>query len=137
MGNSRIVSALLASILMLVACTREVVVDIMKKDDAITIVSTRPGSGKPPCVQGLTITLAGADIATTPPLWEISTAEPSRCRTSFVYGQVPAGYAQSGPAPRLLPGSRYLVEITGLGLQGGREFTARSDDGPMTSSTLR
>lgn len=136
MGSRRILGGLLASFLLLVGCTREVVVDLMRKHGSVTLTATRPG-GDPPCIQGLVVSLAGADIATTAPLWELSTAEPTRCRTSFVYGQIPAGYAQSGPAPHLLVGSRYLVEIRGPGLQGGREFTVRANDGPMVEAAPR
>jgi hypothetical protein len=121
--------AVFAYLLLLAACTREVVVEVVRAGDAITFTATR--SGKPPCIKGLSVSLAGADIATTPPLWEVSTAEPGRCETRFTYGRVPQGYAQSGPAPRLLPSSRYLVEINGPGLQGGTEFTLRADDGAM------
>ena len=137
MGNSAAAGALLAASLVLVACTREVGVEIVRTGEAVTVTATRPGADTPPCIQGLIVEQAGADIATTPPLWEVSTAEPGRCRTSFVYGETPAGYAQSGPAPRLLTGSRYLVEISGPGWQGGREFTLRADDGPMESTAPR
>lgn len=123
MANSRGVPGLFACALLLIACTREVVIDISKKSGQLTFTANRPGTAKPVCIRGLTITLAGTDIATTPSLWEVSTAEPDRCRASFVYGTTPPGYAQSGFAPALLVGSRYLVEITGPGLQGGREFT--------------
>jgi hypothetical protein len=130
MANSRAIVGLFVSAFMLVACTREVVIDIARKGGAIAFVASRP-EGDPPCIQGVIVTLAGADIAVAPSLWEVSTAEPGRCRTSFTYGETPTGYAQSGPAPRLLVGSRYLVEISGPGLLGGREFTLRADDGPM------
>jgi hypothetical protein len=131
MANSPSLATLLACMLLLVACTREVTVALERQGGAVTITAQRSGDHPPPCVQALSITLAGADIATTPALWEISTAEAGRCRTRFVYGQVPTGFAQSGPAPRLLPGSRYLVEISGPGVQGGREFTLRAGDGQM------
>ena len=130
-------AGLLASLLLLVACTHEVVIDLARKGDVVTVTASRSGGDKPPCVQGVIVTLAGADIATTLPLWEVSTAEPSRCRNSFVYGEAPAGYSQNGPAPHLLGGSRYLVEVTGPGMQGGREFTLRTDDGPMENTAPR
>lgn len=137
MANSRSMAGLLASALLLMACTREVVIDIAKKSGQITFTASRPGAAKPPCVHGLIVTLAGTDIATTPSLWEISTAAPDRCRTDFVYGKAPPGYAQSGPAPVLLVGSRYMVEITGPGLQGGREFTVQAADGELEDTVSR
>ncbi len=137
MANSRALIGLIASTFLLVACTDEVVVDIVGKGDSVTFATSRTGAGEPLCVQGLIVTLAGADIAVTPPLWEVATAEPGRCRTQFDYGKVPAGYTSNGPAPRLLVGSRYLVEITGPGLQGGREFTVTGRDGPLTTATPR
>jgi hypothetical protein len=130
MVNSIALFGLIASAFALVACTNAVTVDVARKGETVSVDAIRAGTDTPPCVQGLIVTLADTDIATTPSLWEISTAEPGRCRTSFTYGQVPPGYTQSGPAPRLLPGSRYLVEITGPGLQGGRAFTFPTVDGP-------
>ena len=136
MVNNRCSAWLLVLAPLLVACTREVEVDIAKTGDEISISVARPGSDKLPCIQGMTITLADTDIATTPSLWEVATAEPGRCRTSFVYGQVPAGYSQSGVAPRLLVGSRYLVEITGPGFEGGQEFTLRAENGKMRDTSV-
>jgi hypothetical protein len=133
MVSNRAFTGLIASTLLLVACTDEVLVDVTKKGDVVTFATTRSGTEKQPCVQGLVITLAGSDVAVTPPLWELATAEPGRCRARFDYGQVPAGYSQNSTAPRLLVGSRYLIEVTGPGLQGGREFTVMAGDGALTN----
>ena len=133
MGNKRLLAVLPA--LLLAACVQEAVVDVSRTGDAINVAVTKPGAGKPPCVQSLSVSQAGADIAETPSVWELSTAEPGRCRTAFTYGQVPQGYAQSGPAPALSVGSRYLLEIAGPGLLGGREFTMRAGDGSMVDAT--
>lgn len=122
-----------AATLLLLACTRETTVAVARAGDRVAIAVTR--GDRPPCIQGLVVTVAGADIDATPPLWELATAEPARCLARFHYGEVPRGYSQSGQAPRLLVGSRYMVEVSGPGLQGGAEFTMRADDGPMTAET--
>jgi hypothetical protein len=137
MVSNRALAGLIASTLFLVACTDEIVVDVTKRGDTVTFTTTRPGADEKPCVQGLVVTLAGADLEVSPPLWELATAEPGRCRMQFDYGQVPAGYSQNSTAPRLLVGSRYLVEIKGPGLQGGREFTVVAGDGNLTNTTPR
>lgn len=131
---NRCLALLVLPAVLLVACSRELAIDLKRQDGSVVITATRGGSGGPPCVQGLVVTLADADIATTPPLWEVATAEPGRCRTGFRYGEVPPGYSQSGPAPRLVVGKRYMVELSGPGLQGGAEFTMRDADGTLTDA---
>ncbi len=128
----RYAALVLAAAVPLVACSRELAIDLKRQDGGLAITATRGGSARPPCVQGVVVTVAGADIAATPPLWEVATAEPGRCRTGFRYGEVPPGYSQSGPAPRLVAGRRYMVELSGPGLQGGAEFTMRDADGALT-----
>lgn len=125
---------LLAIAVLLAACMQEAVLEITRGGDQLTISVSKPGLETPPCVQGLSVTQAGVDAAQVAPLWQISTAEPGRCRASFIYGQVPAGFSESGRAPRLLTGSRYLVEVNGPGLLGGREFTFQAKNGSQTDS---
>lgn len=134
MASKQAALALLASALTLMACTRDVSVDVTKTGEAVAFTATRGKDAKPPCVQGVIVTQAGTDIADTPPVWELSTAENGRCENSFRYGDVPVGYSQSGPAPRLLVGSRYMIEISGPGVQGGQEFTMRAGDGVLTDA---
>lgn len=123
---------LLLGAVLLVACTREAEVRIDKRGADIAI-SAPPVDGKPPCIRSMIVTVADTDIADTPPLWELATAAPTTCGRDFVYGKVPAGFSQSGPAPALAPGNRYMVELSGPGWQGGRTFTMRADDGPMAT----
>lgn len=135
MASNQAAMGLLVPALTLMACTRDVSVDITKTSDAVAFVATHGTDAKPPCVQGVIVTQAGTDIADTRPVWELSTAEIGRCRNSFRYGDVPAGYSQSGPAPRLLVGSRYMIEISGPGVQGDREFTMRDGEGVLTDGS--
>ena len=131
-------SALIAAApLPLTGCRQEVTLAVVRIGDAVTITARRPGNGKVPCVESLSVAPAGTDVTTTPPSWEVATADPARCRTSFVYGQVPQGFTQGGHAPTLLVGSRYLVQIPGPVLLGGKEFTMRADPGPMTGEAPR
>lgn len=117
---------------LLVACTREADVQIDKRGGDVAI-SAPSVDGKPPCIRSVIITAADTDIADTPPLWELATAEPTNCGREFLYGRVPNGFTQNGPAPALATGKRYMVELSGPGWQGGRTFTMRSDDGPMAT----
>lgn len=100
-----------------------------RHDGTVDIDVTRGDTA--PCIQGLTITRDGTDIAQSPPVWAISTSAEARCRTSFVYGRIPDGWSQGRAAPPLTVGAKYLVEVAGPGLLGGRTFTMRSDDGSM------
>ena len=126
---------MLASLTLLLAgCVREVALTVVRAGDLVTIAATRPGTGKTPCIEGLSITPAGTDIATTPPLWEIATAEPGRCRATFAYGQVPPGFAQGGIAPALLVGRRYVLQVSGPGLLGAQDFTMRAGSGSMADA---
>jgi hypothetical protein len=134
---SSFLRALLLPALLSAGCMQEASVDVTRRGNVTTVTVFRPGKAEPPCVQNLSVSQAGADIADTPPVWELSTAEPGRCRATFNYGEVPDGYAQSAAAPKLLVGSRYLVEVAGPGLLGGREFTMRAEDGSITDAPSR
>lgn len=130
MACSRI--ALLALSGLLLACTgAEPKVTVTKSGATVTVAVERAGAATP-CVKSLTVTLDGADIAQTQPVWEVSTAQPNRCAASFVLGQAPAGYAQARAAPELANGTKYLVEVSGPGLLGGATFTMREADGALT-----
>lgn len=131
MASNRLLAGLALPAL-LAACVREPQVAITKRGAMIDVAVTRPGASEPPCIKSLTVTRDGADIAETPPVWALSTAETGRCAAAFVYGRVPAGYAQGAPAPALTVGTKYLVEVSGPGLLGGATFTMREGDGPLT-----
>lgn len=117
--------------LLLAGCVQDPNVSVVKRGAIIDIAVAREGGGEAICVMNLLVSLDGADVAETPPLWELSTAERGRCASSFSYGQELAGFGQSGPAPVLKVGTRYLVEVTGPGLIGGAIFAMRAEDGSM------
>ena len=126
-------SASLAGILALAGCLQEAIVEVARQGDVLSFTITSRGS-EPPCVTGLSVAHAGADIKTTPALWDLATADPEKCRATFVYGEVPAGWSQSGPAPKLVEGVRYGLDATGIGVVGGGEFTMRAADGVLTDN---
>ncbi len=117
--------------LVLASCVQEPVVDVTRQDGLVQIYVSQSGTLTNPCIRSLTVTIDGADIAQIPPVWAISTSNANECRNSFIYGQVPSGWSQGRPAPALTIGGKYLVEVSGPGLIGGRAFAARADDGPM------
>lgn len=135
MGNSiRRISRLgpcFVALITLAGCVQGAMVEVSKQGEAITVTVTGRGSD-PPCITTLAITRAGSDIKTTPALWEVSTADPANCRASFTYGDVPSGWSESGPAPKLAQGLKYGVDAIGIGTLGGGEFTMRAGDGVLT-----
>lgn len=132
MACKRLLAALALPALLLAGCMGEPKVAVTKRGATIDLVVTRSGAAEPPCIKSVTVTLEGADIAETRPIWALSTAQPNRCAATFVYGGVPAGYTQAAPAPALAVGTKYLVEVSGPGLLGGATFTMRDRDGELT-----
>lgn len=131
MGTRRLL-ALTLPLAMLAGCVHEVAVAVARRGDRVAFTVTL-GGDSPPCVTSLSVMHEGSDIGTTPPLWEVSTAQPGRCRASFNYGEVPEGYAQGHAAAPLTVGDRYLVEVAGPGVMGGKVFEMRAGDGPLTA----
>lgn len=134
MAFNRLLAALTLPALLLAGCMGEPKVAVTKHGATIDVIITRSGAAEPPCIKSVTVTLDGADIAETRPIWALSTAQPNRCAATFVYGRVPAGYAQAAPATALAVGTRYLVEVSGPGLLGGATFTMRDGDGALTDA---
>lgn len=120
--------------LLLSACVTDPQVLVTKRAEAVSIAVNVPGKAQPVCINKLIVSVEGTNTADEPALWDLSTAETTRCTASFTYGQVPAGFAQGGTAPPLTNGTRYLVEVMGPGLIGGTTFTMRAADGPLQDS---
>lgn len=121
------------TLLTLSGCLQEAIVKVTRRGDLITFAVTGRGS-EPPCITGLSVTRAGTDIKTTPAVWDLATSDPERCRATFIYGEVPSGWSQNGPAPKLAEHVKYGVDATGIGVVGGGEFTMRAADGVLTDN---
>lgn len=100
------------------ACLQGVVVDVEHEGVQESFIVRR--GAKTACVDMLDV-YAGEPRGNAP-AWRIATADPDLCVGRFVFGRVPPGFAQDAPAPPLVRGGVYHVEVSGTGFVGARRF---------------
>lgn len=100
----------------LIACARAAHTSVAQLPDGRIVIEVTTPDGNPACVDSVSIGKEGGSRFPYYPYWTITRMPSGRCRSKFVYPQVPDGYYHFSAYPTstyLDAGHLYEVKVSG------------------------